>query len=594
MAKFFSNKEIAKLFREVAAAYQVKGDDYFKIIAYDKAADSVEHATSELKDLWDDGRLDTVPGLGKSIQSHLDELFRTGKVKHFKEVKKGLPPGMFELLDVPGMGPKNAYKLAKALKIASVKDLEVAAHAGKIRQLPGFGEKSEQDILASIFEYQGRTKRHILPLAFATAQRVLDHLRLAKACIRAEPLGSLRRMVATVGDIDIAVASDEPGEIINHFKTFREVARVLEAGSRTSSAVLKSGIQIDLMVQPPDAFGALLQHFTGSKNHNIHLRELALKKGFSLSEYGIKVKGKLKKFRKEEEFYRFLGIDFIEPELREDTGEIEAALRSAQGKPGGLPKLVNLEDIKGDIHLHSNYPIEPSHDLGENSFDEIIARAKSLRYEYIGLSDHSPGHSTHNKKQMTDLIKARTQKIDQLKSSILRSKTSLRNFGILNLLEIDILVSGELSVPEEGLKLLDGSIAGIHSSHRQDKKTMTKRMLVACQSPFVQVISHPTGRLLQNRESYEVDWPKIFDACVKTKTMLEINSWPNRLDLPDVLVREAIKFGVKLVVNSDSHQIDQMDNMMFGVAVARRGWATAENIANTLPWVEFQKLFRYH
>ena len=578
MAKFFSNRQIAKLLRSISAAYTAKGQDYFKIIAYDKAADSVEHATSELKDLWDDDKLDTIPGLGKSIQSHLDELFRTGKVKHFQEIKKGLPEGMFTLLEVPGMGPKTAYKLAKQLKTKNIKDLEAAARGKLIRSLAGFGVKSEQDILSSIAEFKGRTQRHILPVAFATAQRVLKYLIGIKECGRAEPLGSLRRMVATVGDIDIAVASNEPTKVINHFKGFREVGRVLEAGPRTSSIVLKNGIQIDLMVQPPEAFGALLQHFTGSKNHNIHLREFALKKGFSLSEYGIKVGGKLKKFSTEEEFYKFLGLDWIEPELREDAGEIEAATTHK------LPKLVKIEDIKGDIHLHSDFPIEPSHDLGVNSFKEIIEVAKTYGYQYLGFSDHSPGYSTHSKNQIIDLIKRRAKAIEQLKSTH-------KEIGILNLLEIDILANGQLSVPEEGLKLLDGSIAGIHSSHRQDKNTMTKRILAACQSPYVQVIAHPTGRLLQEREAYEVDWPKVFEACKKTGTLLEVNAWPNRLDLPDVLVREAIKKGVKLIINTDSHEVSQMANMHFGVAVAKRGWATQTDIVNTLPWVEFRKLF---
>lgn len=578
--KFFANKDVAKLLREVGAAYTVKDGNYFKIVAYQRAADSAEHAAGELKDLWDDGRLDTVAGLGDSIRQHLDELFRTGKVKHFEAVKKSLPPGMFELLDVPGMGPKSAYKLSKSLGIKNLKDLEEAAKSGQISKLPGFGQKSQQDILASIAELKGRTQRHPLPLAFATAERVLVHLRKLKECQRTEPLGSLRRMVATVGDIDIAVASKNPAKVIDHFKKFREVNRVLEAGPKTSSVVLNNGIQIDLMVQPPEAFGALLQHFTGSKNHNIHLRELAQKKGLSLSEYGIKGEdGKIAKYATEEKFYRALGLDWIPPELREDAGEIEAALR-----PAGLPKLVQLGDIKGDIHLHSNYPIEPSHDLGTGSFADIIKKAKELGYQYVGLSDHSPGYSTHSSKQIVEIIKKRSEKIEQLRNSN-------RGFGILNLLEIDILVSAELSVPEEGLKLLDGAIAGIHSSHKLDKKTQTKRLLRAVHSPYVQVISHPTGRLLSERESYEADWPQVFKECAKSRTMLEINAWPNRLDLPDVLTREAINAGVKLVINSDAHQIEQMGNMNFGVAVARRGWAEAQNIANTLPWLEFRNLF---
>ena len=491
-----------------------------------------------------------------------------------------MPEGMFELLDIGGMGPKSAYKLAKSLKIKNIKDLEVAAKGGKIQAIEGFGQKSEQDILRSIAQYHGRENRHLLPLAFSTAQRVLNHLKLIPQCERAEPLGSLRRMVATVGDIDIAVASKNAPKIIKHFTKFREVGRILEAGPKTSSVILKNGIQIDLMVQPLEAFGALLQHFTGSKNHNIHLRELALKKHLSLSEYGIKVKGVLKKFPTEEDFYQFLGMDWIPPELREDTGEIEAASSHK------LPHLVKLNDIKGDIHLHSDFPIEPSHDPGANSFEEIIAKAKTLDYEYIGLSDHSPGYSTHSRQQIIELIKKRTDAIEKLRSKHQEIK-------LLNLLEIDILANGTLSVPDEGLKILNGAIAGIHSSHRQDRKTMTKRILTACQSPYVQVISHPTGRLLQEREAYEVDWREVFEECLKTKTILEVNAWPNRLDLPDVLVKEATKVGVKLIINTDSHEVSQMDNMRFGVAVARRGWASAKDIVNTLPWLEFKKWFSY-
>lgn len=581
MAHFFSNKDIARLLREIAAAYEAKGENRFKIIAYDNAATSIEHATSELKDLWGEGNLDTVPGLGESIREHLGELFKTGKVKHFEAVKKGLPPGMFSLLDIGGLGPKSAYKLAKELNIKNPEDLEEVARKGKIREIPGFGEKSEEDILTAISELKGRGTRHLLSIAFATAERILGHLRQHKDCQRAEPLGSLRRMVATVGDIDIAVASDKPQVMIDHLQKFREINRVLEAGPRKSSVLLRNGIQIDLMVSPPRAFGSLLQHFTGSKNHNIHLREYALKKGMSVSDYGIKVKGRLKEFKTEEEFYKFLGLTYIEPELREDTGEIEATLSYE------LPKIVEPEDIKGDIHLHSNYPIEPSHDLGEDSFETIIERAHELGYEYVGLSDHSPGFSTHTKQQIIDKIKKRTDKIEHLKSSS-------NNIKVLNLLEIDILTNRELSVPEDGLKLLDGTIAGIHSSHRQDKKTITKRLMAAINSPYIQVISHPTGRLLNQRESYEADWPKIFEACARTKTMLEINAHPNRLDLPDVLVREATGVGVKLIINTDSHELSQMANMKFGVAVARRGWATKKDIANTLPWLEFKNLFRYH
>lgn len=577
--KFLSNKEIAKLFREVAATYEVKGENRFKVIAYDNAATSIEHATSEIRNLWEDKKLDTIPSLGKSIQGHLNELFKTGKVKHFELIKKDVPKGMFLLLDIGGLGPKSAFKLAKALNIKSVDDLEKAAKSHKIRTLSGFGEKSEQEILIAISELKAKpSSRYLISEAFPAAERVLEHLRSHQDCERAEPLGSLRRMVATVGDIDIAVASKNPEEIIEHFKGFREIKRVLDAGSRKSSALLTNGMQVDLIVQPTKAFGALLQHFTGSKNHNVHLREYALKRSMSVSDYGIKVKGKLHEFRTEEEFYIFLDLPYIIPEMREDTGEIEAALN------GTLPEVVDTKDIKGDIHLHSSYPIEPSHDLGEDKFEGIIKKAISIGYEYVGLSDHSPGFSTHSEKQIIEIINKRKSKIEQLKSSY-------SNFGILNLLEIDILTNGQLSVPEAGLKLLDGAIAGIHSSHRQDKKSITRRLMTAINSPYVKVISHPTGRLLNQRESYEADWQEVFNACAKSKTLLEINAYPNRLDLPDLLIKDAIKSGVKLIINTDAHKLAHMDNMKFGVATARRGWAEKKDIANTLPWLEFKKLF---
>ena len=580
MGKFFSNKEIAKLLREISAAYQVKGENRFKVIAYENAAASIEHATSELKDLWEEGQLKSVPGLGESIRKHLDELFNSGKVKHFEQIKKDFPKGMFSLLEIGGLGPKNAYKLAKELNIQNPNDLEKAAKNHKIRDLAGFGEKSESEILTAIAEFRAKiTDRYLLTEAFPVAKRILNYLKKHKDCQRAEPLGSLRRMVATVGDIDIAVASGNPKGIIEHFTKFKEVKRVLDAGPRKSSILLLNGMQVDLIVGKAGAFGALLQHFTGSKNHNIRLREYALTKDYSVSDYGIKVKGKLKEFKTEKEFYNFLGMDLIIPEMREDRGEIQAALKHR------LPSVVDIKDIKGDIHLHSNYPIEPSHDLGTASFEKIIERGKQLGYEYIGLSDHSPGFSTHTKSQIISLIQKRKEKIEQLKSSS-------KNIKVLNLLEIDILTKGELSVPKEGLSLLDGAIAGIHSSHKHNKAMITERLMTAVESPYVQVISHPTGRLLNKRESYEADWPKILKACAKTQTLLEVNAYPDRLDLTDTLVREAIKVGVKLIINTDAHQLEHMDNMRFGVAVARRGWAQKKDIANTLSWVEFKKIFR--
>lgn len=586
---YFSNQEVSKLLRSVAAAYEVKKEDRFKIMAYERAADSVEHCTSEIKDLWDDNKLNQLAGIGASIASHLDELFRTGKVKHFKDVFKGLPPSMFEFLGLPGVGAKTAYKLCLELKIKDPKkaltDLARAAKKGKIRTIEGFGEDSERTILKAIEEVKGRSERILLPQASVLAEQILAWLKKPKAVRRADPLGSLRRRVSTVGDIDIAVASDKPKEVVRHFSSYPKKKRVLEAGEAKASILLKGGQQIDLMVQPIDSYGALLQHFTGSKHHNIALRELAMKKRLSLSEYGIKKAGKLLKFKTEEEFYRALGLEYIPPEIRENNGEIEAALRSAQGKPGGLPKLVELRDIKGDLHLHSNFPVEESHDPGEDSIEEMVKKAEELGYEYIGFSEHNPSVSQHSEKQIIKLIKAKKEKIEQINSS--RGKKLLKH--VFNSLEIDIRPNGKLALPEKALELLDYGIAAIHTSFRMSKEEMTKRVLAGLSVGKVKILAHPTGRLLNKREGYELDWEKIFDFCLKHKKWLEISAYPLRLDLPDSLVREAIKSGVKIVINTDAHALEQMDLMEFGVSVARRGWAKKNDIINTLGYDRMKK-----
>lgn len=586
MAKEFTNKEVAKLLRSIAAAYEIKGEDRFKIMAYDRAATSVEHASSEVKDLWDDGKLGELAGVGTAIASHLDELFRTGKVKHFQEVMSGLPAAMFELLSIPGIGAKTAFKLCQKLKITSPKtaisDLEKRAKEGKIRSIEGFGEESEKDILRGIEEFQRKTTRIVLPYAGQIAEDILSWLRESPSVIRADPLGSLRRMVSTVGDVDIAVATNKPKEVISHFVAYPKKKRVLEAGTATASLVLKSGYQVDLMVQPPDSYGALLQHFTGSKHHNIVLREFALKKGLSLSEYGIKKGKKLIKFSTEEEFYKALGMDWIPPELREDTGEIEMALAHK------LPKLVELKEIKGDLHVHSDFPIETSHDEGAGSMEEVLEKGLKLGYEYIGFCEHNPSTSKHKPEQIISILKRKGEKIDEINYSYEKRGNNM-SIRALNGLEIDIKPNGMLGIPEKGLDLLDFAMVSVHSSFRMNREGMTKRVLAALEHPKVKILGHPTGRKLGQREGFELDWEKIFDFCLKRGKWLEINAWPDRLDLPDTLVREAVKKRVKMVVCTDAHALDQLELMRYGVAVARRGWAQESDIINTLGYNEFKK-----
>src|SRR3989339_1941045 len=425
--KTMTNLEIAKLFRAVAAALSLtKGDNRFRVIAYERAADAVEHSSSEIKDLWDNQELDTLTGIGSNIASHLDELFKTGKVRHFDQILKPFPPALFELLEIPGIGPKNALKLCKALGISqahsAISRLEKAAKNGHIRSLTGFGIESEADIIKNIREFRGRSRRMLLPIAQTIADEITAWLKKSSFVSQVYPLGSLRRQASTVGDVDIAVSSDNAPAVIAHFTNYPKKSRVLEAGDKTASLILPSGFQVDLMVQPPAAYGALLQHFTGSKHHNIKLREYALKKGYSLSEYGITPrpstslsnpspiigegrKGEVLSFPTEEKFCNFLGLDWIPPELREGENEIELA------KLHQLPKLVELSDIRGDLQMHSDFNIEPSHDLGLSSVDELCDKARELGYEYIGITDHNPAVSGHTQAQILDLIKKRTEVI---------------------------------------------------------------------------------------------------------------------------------------------------------------------------------------
>ncbi len=578
-----TNLEVAKLLRVVAAAYQVKPDEdpnlRFRIIAYERAADAIEHATSEVKDLWDEGKLDEIPGIGRAIAEHLDELFKTGKVKHFEDVTKDLPPAMFELLDVSGIGPKSALKLTKELGITKVhgalEKLQKAAEKGHIRKIGGFAEGSEREILASVKEVKERIRRLLLPHAAMIAEDVIAWLKKDTSVERAEPLGSLRRQASTVGDIDIAVVSEHPKSVIEHFTNYPKKVKVIEAGKETAGLLLPGGVEVDLMVQPQEAFGALLQHFTGSKHHNVALRTFAIKKHLSLSEHGIKKGGKLVKVPTEEEFYKTLGMDWIPPELREDEGEIQAAIDHK------LPHLVELTDIRGDLHMHTNFPKETSHDIGANSGEEMAQEAKRLGYEYIAFTEHNP-KSTESKYKIIEILKEKRERVEKL-----NDKNIIKH--IFNCLEIDIQPDGKLALPEEAFDLIDFAVVSIHSSFRGTKEKQTKRVLRALAHPKAKILGHPTARKLNAREGVDYKWPEIFEFCKKHNKWLEINSSPDRLDLPDILVREAIKTGVRLVIDTDSHAVGQMVGMRYGVSVARRGWAEKVNIVNTLPYNEFVK-----
>lgn len=574
------------MLRSVAAALSLsEGDNHFRITAYERAADAIEHSSSEAKDLWDDGELKNLSGVGEAIASHLDELFRTGKVRHFNQILQPFPPALFELLEIPGIGPKNAHKLCKALGISSahsaISKLEKAAKKGQVASLEGFGDDSQTKILQGIVEYQGRSKRLLLPSAQSIADSVIAWLKKLSQVNRADTLGSLRRQASTVGDVDISVASTDPQAVIEHFTNYPHKIRVIEAGRHTASLVLPNDVQVDLMVQPPVSYGSLLQHFTGSKHHNIALREYALKKGYSLSEYGVKrIKSKKEiLFDSEDKFYKFLRLQWIPPELREGRGEIELA------KSGQLPPLVQLSDIKGDLQIHSDIDVEPSHDLGISSISQLAAAAKDLGYEYIGITEHNPSISGHSSKQALELIKMKTEIVQKF-----NSENKSEKFYVFNGLEIDIQPNGTRALPDACLDLLDYACVSIHSSFRQDRETMTSRVLSALNHPKIKYFAHPTARLLQEREGVELDWDKIFDYCLKNNKWLEIDAWPNRLDLPDSLVHEALKAGVKLVIDTDSHSASHLEYMRYGVSVARRGWATKNDVVNTTSLTHIKKL----
>ena len=596
-----NNLEIADLLRSISAAYEIrdKNKNRFKVIAYDRAAAAVEHLSSEAKDLWDEGKLEDVPGIGPSIAKHLDEIFRTGKSEHFEKIIGELPPSMFEFMKIPGIGPKTAIKLSNKLKIrnagGALERLKKAIKEGKVKKIEGMGERTQESIEKAIKEIRDVKKRMLLPYASKLSSEIINWLKDSSKIQRVDPLGSLRRQASSIGDIDISVASEEPEEAIERFISYPRSKRILDRGEKSASILLPGNIRVDLKVQKPDSYGSLLQHFTGSKHHNIALREYAMKRGLSLSEHGIKKRGgngKIKRFKDEKGFYNYLGMEWIPPELREDAGEIEAAIE------GRIPKLIKIGDIKSDLQMHSDFDIETSHDLGESSMEDIVRKANELKYEYIALTEHNPSRRGHDEKQVIDLLKRKGEKIEQINSSLVKivkkvdPKTKVWIKKVFNSLEVDILPSGELAISDKALEVLDFALVSIHSSFRKGKTENTKRILSALDHSKVKIFAHPTARLINKREGIEADWIKIFEFCVKNKKFMEINADPGRLDLPDFLVREALKYGVKFSMGTDAHNVDSMDNMKWGISVARRGWVRKRDVINTLNLADFERIIR--
>ncbi|MBP7967746.1 DNA polymerase/3'-5' exonuclease PolX [Candidatus Woesebacteria bacterium] len=608
----YTNKSIAELLRNIAAAYLLKFESErnirFKIIAYEKAADAIEHLSREIRDIWQEGKLLKVPGVGPGIGTALNEYFEKGQSQHFNEVLKGVPPSVFILMKVPGIGPKKAFRLVThfgfTMAETIVSDVRNAAQSDKISELEGFGKKSQADILEALqlFERQDRREERMpMPYAFEIAAEVEEYLRQLPEIQQIDALGSLRRRVSTIGDIDIAVMAnnEDSKKIVDHFLAYPGKRSVEGAGDKKASILAAGNIRIDLRVQDKETYGSMLQYFTGSKAHNIQLREYALKKGLSLSEYGIvkkttppqspslskRGKGELKPyedptlevFETEEAFYGHLGLPYIPPEMREGTTEIQIAIKNK------IPELIELKDIKGDFHTHTSYDIKTSHDVGLNTVQELVEKAKKLDYSYMGFSDHNPKISGLSANEATLILKERKQHFDQV----------LSHSGIPHFigLEVDIMPSGELAFPEDALAYVDYLIVSLHSSLRMDIDTMTERVLKALSYPKVKIFGHPTGRLLSKREGADIRWEKVIPYVVERNIALEINASPQRLDLPDVLVREAKDQGAKFFINTDAHAVEHMDFMKYGIYVARRGWLTKSDVINTGSAEDIMKWF---
>ncbi len=567
-----TNREIADILYEVADDLEIKGEGLpYKPRAYRRAAQSIETLPEDITKLYEENRLTEIPGVGVSIAEKIREIIETGHLKYLEELEKKLPQGLRDLMKIEGLGPKRALKLYEALKIKSIGDLEAAARSGKIRELEEFGEKTEKNILDAIELYRRAHERFLLGFALPIALDAEKRLKGFKQIEKISLAGSIRRRKETVHDIDILAASGKPRDVVDFFTKMPGVKRVLAKGDTKSTVLLANSLRMDIRVVQKESFGSALQYLTGSKEHNIKLRDLALGRNMKLSEYGLFDKNKGKKIagETEEGVYKALGLQYIEPELRENMGEIEAAQK------GKLPKLIQYNEIKGDLHVHSN------RSEGANTMEEMAATAKSMGYEYTAMTDHT--RSLKIARGMTDnKLKEQIKEIDRINQR-------LEEFTILKGVEANIDADGKIDVPNNILKDLDIVLASIHSGFKQSKEKITGRILSAMHNDYVNVIAHPTGRLLTRRAGYEIDLPKVFEEASKLGVFMEINAFPDRLDLSDVNCFNARKHGVKFSIGTDAHSKDHLRFMEFGVSMARRGWLEKKDVINTLDLKELRK-----
>ena len=561
------NRLVAKILYEVADLLELEGVE-FKPRAYRRAAQAVESCPIPVEDLVAQGRLRELPGVGESIAQKIEEIVQTGKLALHEELKAKLPVDLYALTQVEGVGPKTAKLLYEALGVRTLEDLERVAREGKIREIKGLGPKTEEKILRGLQEARGAEKRELLGYALPLARNLRQKLLSTGLFQRIELAGSLRRGKETVGDLDILGISTRPEEAARAFCTLPEVEEILAQGPKKSSVKLSGGLQADLRIVPEESFGAAWQYFTGSKAHNIRLRERAVARGWKLNEYGLfDENDQMLAGRTEEEIYKALGLPFIPPELREDQGEIQAA------EAGALPKLLEFSEILGDLHVHTDWSD------GKMSLLEAVEAGRARGLRYMAITDHMrfaqaiPGLSV-------DDLRRQIEEIHRLNES-------LKDLRLLCGVEANIGKDGTVDVPRELLSELDLVIASVHTHFRLSKKEMTARLLRAVEDEGVDVLGHPTGRLIGERPAYEVDWDEVFRRAAKAGTLLEVNANPQRLDLPADLIRRALEYGVRFIVGTDAHAPEHLDFLEYGVLTLRRGWAQSKDVLNTLPLEAF-------
>jgi len=564
-----NNKDIAKILYEISDILEIQNVQ-FKPRAYQKAAMNIETLDEELKEIYKKGgikAIDALPGIGESIAQKIEELLKTGKLKYYAQLKKQFPMDIAGLTSIEGLGPKTAAKLYQKLKIKNLKTLEAAARTHKISKIKDFGEKTEQNILRGLEFLKSSGNRMLLSEALPLAEKIIAELQKVKGAKKVVYAGSIRRMQETIGDIDLLAVSDHPKLIMDAFVGLPEVESIHSKGETMSSVRLKIGRDTDLRVLPPKSFGAALQYFTGDKNHNIEVRKIAIKRGYKLNEYGLWRGKKIIACETEEEIYKKLVMETPPPELRTASGEIEAA------KKNSLPKLVGYNDIRGDLQIHSEQTD------GSASIEEMADAARKMGYKYMAITDHTKSLAMTgglNEKKLAQQGK----EIDKINKKF---QISNFKFQILKSAEVNILKDGSLDINNETLAKLDIVSAAVHSNFKMSRVEMTARIIKAMQNPYLNILFHPTGRILGRREGYQIDIDAVIAAAKKYGVALEIDAYPNRLDLRDEHIRKAVEAGIKLVIDTDSHSPAHLQFMKFGIAQARRGWAKKTDILNTLP-----------